>query len=745
MIVGWRRPPAAVWTRLADEIQAADGRISGGTEAVRIWALFRLVQHLGWSAERVRAEGGRRIARLAHWLEALPPQARGPIWLSALERGYRNVLLCEIANAYRDNQATGDGGDIESAAAIDASHHLSTATRPLAQALFCIDVRSEPFRRALENLGGYETFGVAGFFGVPFSFVGFNSQCQADLCPVLLKPNHQVVELPRPSAERVDQHLTGSRVKDTLKHALHEVKGHVVAPFVMVEAIGWAFGLPFVLKTLVPRWYHHMAARVQRWMTPPVPTALTVDKLSESEARELVAAQQRARISLALRRDYNLRRRAVVSADTLEELREAALAADPVPHPAARTRIARGLGLDGAGEAALLKTLREVDGIDSKRADALLERVTRTGFTDEEQAYFVEGALRLIGLTDGLARLVLVAGHASHSENNPYESALDCGACGGDQGGQNARVLVHMANKPSVRQTLARRGIEIPHDCWFIAGEHDTTTDAVTLLDLESVPISHRRELEQLRSDLAEAGGRCARERCRRLPDAPSSRDPRVAVEHVEVRGVDWSQVRPEWGLANNAAFVIARRAVLRQLNLGGRAFLHSYDHRRDERGRALETIMTAPLVVAHWINMEYYFSAVDNAVFGSGSKVYHNVVGLVGVMSGNQSDLRIGLPSQTIAAGGRLYHEPMRLLAVVEAPLARVAAIVGRNDVLRQMFDNEWARLAAIEPTSGRPFLYRLGQWHDAFDESFASSDRPSSAGGPLLREPFAHAALSG
>lgn len=711
----WWRPGAPTWHRLAEAVRGSRDGLPGGTAARSAWPLFRLAQHLGWNAERLGAWPQDRLQhvlkQLEGWLASLPAEEHGPIWLAALERGYRTGLIEEIGNAYRLDASPVEAR-VETASG-DTAPAQTESTRPLAQALFCIDVRSELFRRALENLGGYETYGVAGFFGVPFSFVGFNSRYRADLCPVLLKPSHRVSELPRPSAERVEQHLAGHHFGDTVEHALHDLKGHVAAPFVMVEAIGWAFGLPFVLKTVIPRWYHRLAAAAKRWITPPVPTALTVDKLSPRDAQELVATQQRGRISHALRKELNLRRRMVVSAQTLEELRLAALS-QPADGQRPQTSLAASLELDAAQERALVEKLRTEYGINSKVMDALLDRVTQGGFTDEEQAYFVEGALRLIGLTQGFARVVLVAGHGSHSENNPYESALDCGACGGDHGGSNARVLAHMANKPAVRSLLTARGIEIPSDCWFVACEHDTTTDSVELLDLETVPISHSRDIRQLRADLVEAGARCARERCWHLPGAPNGRDPRAARLHVQLRSVDWSQVRPEWGLAGNAAFIVARRPVFRRLNLGGRAFLHSYDYRTDPEGKALETIMTAPLVVAHWINMEYYFSSADNQVYGSGSKVYHNVVGLIGVMSGNQSDLRIGLPTQTISSRGRLYHEPMRLLAIIEAPLDRVAAIVARNEVLRRIFHNGWGTLAVIDPESGQILLYAGGRWRD-------------------------------
>ena len=60
---------------------------------------------------------------------------------------------------------------------------------------------------------------------------------------------------------------------------------------------------------------------------------------------------------------------------------------------------------------------------------------------------------------------------------------------------------------------------------------------------------------------------------------------------------------------------------------------------------------MTAPMIVAHWINMQYFASTVDNDHFGSGNKTIHNVVGRFGILSGNGGDLMTGLPWQSLHA----------------------------------------------------------------------------------------------
>jgi uncharacterized protein YbcC (UPF0753/DUF2309 family) len=323
-----------------------------------------------------------------------------------------------------------------------------------------------------------------------------------------------------------------------------------------------------------------------------------------------------------------------------------------------------------------------------------VEGIGAIGLSEAEQIQWAKVALTMMGLTENFARLVLLCGHGSTTANNPYRSSLDCGACGGNQGGPNARVAAALLNSGSIRDELAKAGIEIPADTWFIAGLHDTTRDRVEIFDHEQVPLTHRSDLLGLERDLAHAGEQLAAERLERLPGG----DGRAAGRAARRRSLDWAQVRPEWGLAKNAAFIVGPRSMSAGLDLECRTFLHSYRAEVDPDGSALETILTAPLVVAEWINLQYYFSTVDPERFGAGDKTLHNVVGLHGVQTGPGGDLRLGLPRQSVLDGSRPYHEPMRLLAAVQAPLERISSIIARNAILEEMLGGGWVAMCGRE-----------------------------------------------
>ncbi|MBE9568575.1 MAG: DUF2309 domain-containing protein, partial [Proteobacteria bacterium] len=336
----------------------------------------------------------------------------------------------------------------------------------------------------------------------------------------------------------------------------------------------------------------------------------------------------------------------------------------------------------------------------------------RHGFTDKEQADRVENFLRVIGLVSGYAPFVIMMGHGSSSQNNPHMAAYDCGACSGRHGGPNARVFAAMANRPEIRKLLEQRGLHIPEDTVFLGAEHNTCDEVIEWYDMDKLDTEQSQAWQAINAKLDQACQLSAHERSRRFMSASTNMSNRSALAHVIGRSYDFSQARPELGHATNATAFIGRRSLTQGAFFDRRAFLISYDPSTDPEGKIVEAILLAAGPVGAGINLEYYFSTVNNEMYGCGTKVMHNLTGLFGVMEGASSDLRTGLPVQMIE-----IHEAMRLLVIVEAKTEILGAIYQRQPVIEELVGKRWIQLAAIDPDDGQISYFVAGKgfvaWH--------------------------------
>ncbi|MGV8879621.1 MAG: DUF2309 domain-containing protein [Sphingobacteriaceae bacterium] len=308
-----------------------------------------------------------------------------------------------------------------------------------------------------------------------------------------------------------------------------------------------------------------------------------------------------------------------------------------------------------------------------------------------EKTAIVKSAFDLMGWNK-FSPLVLFVGHGSHSANNPFGSSLNCGACAASPGRHNARMFAQLANLPEVRNALKyHHDLDIPQDTVFIGAEHNTTTDEIVLFDAE-IPNSHQAHLKLLKANLKKAQEAATKERLGKDKN-------NIAV--AQQKANNWAETRPEWGLAKNAGFIVGPRSLTKSLNLNSHCFLHSYNWELDKSGKSLESIMQGPMVVTQWINSHYYFSTVDNEKFGGGSKITHNITGKFGVVQGNGGDLKMGLPLQSVnIADEKIYHRPLRLSVLIQAPKEKIQEILLKNEHLKSLLDNEWIYLLIMDPT---------------------------------------------
>lgn len=545
------------WAGYLQYLVREDGMRGRANDALRDLLAIRLAFDAAlfdtfWD-ERKMLEEWRGQSDRPRALSLVPALAK---WQVAYETGFQRKLAANLTQP-RPEQSFG---------------------RPTVQAIFCIDVRSEVFRRHLEAASpGLQSIGFAGFFGFPVAHKSI-ADGMGSRCPVLLVPPAETKEA-MPLAVELSERASLAEAG-----AWKAFQNSAASCFSFVETVGLGFGA-------------------------------------------------------LLGRQAGGASRSCCSAPPVFDL----------------------------GDAASLET----------------------------RASMAEGALRNMSLTRNFARLVLICGHGSQSANNPYASGLDCGACGGHAGDVNARLAAAALNDPAVRTVLESKGISIPGDTSFLAGLHNTTTDEVALFDLENVPASHAADLSSLQKALAEAGNGARMERGGTLAIAPAGAE--QTKRALGGRATDISQVRPEWGLANNAALVAGPRHRTSALNLEGRVFLHDYDESADPDNKVLTLILCAPVVVASWINLQYYASRVDPENLGSGNKVLHNVASGIGVFEGNGGDLKVGLPLQSIHDGERFVHEPRRLSVFIEAASGRIDEVLEANPSVRQLFDHGWIHLFSL------------------------------------------------
>ncbi len=521
------------------------------------------------------------------------------LWQAALERSYQapvcRGLMSPVAPA-------------------------ADAAQPAVQAVFCIDVRSEVYRRALEaSSPKVQTMGFAGFFAIFAEYRPLGSEMVRPQLPGLLAPGLCVTDVcDSPSLGEV---LSSNRRKNLVwRQQWQSFRGGAGSTFSFVESCG----LLYFSKLLKNRFGGE---------TDPI---------------------------------------------TVEQT-----------------------------------------GLPSEALSRLRPRLPDTGGPDiEARCGMAATALGAMGLTQDYARLIVMAGHGSQSANNPHAAGLDCGACGGQTGEVNARLLAMLLNDPEVRRGLHARGLMVPDSTVFVGGLHNTTTDDLLLYDLDLVPDSHAGDIAALKGWLGEAGRRARAERAASLGLAATADDASALREAIKSRTSDWAQVRPEWGLADCAGFIVAPRSRSQHMNLGGRSFLHDYRWQRDPGFKVLELIMTAPMVVTNWINMQYYASVVDNRRYGSGNKVLHNVVGgNVGVFEGNGGDLRIGLPMQSLHDGEHWRHTPLRLSVFIQAPQEPIDDIIQAHATVRHLLDHEWLHLFRLDDDAGVWRYLRGGGWEPVIE----------------------------
>ena len=342
----------------------------------------------------------------------------------------------------------------------------------------------------------------------------------------------------------------------------------------------------------------------------------------------------------------------------------------------------------------------------------------QVGFSIEEMTDIVFSVLNAMNLKKNFAKIVIFVGHGSSSLNNPHEAAYNCGATGGGKGGNNARAFAIMANHKKVRKNLKLKEINIPDETVFVGAGHDTCSNSIEYFDVDLLNEEATENLKKVIKVLEEASNHNAHERCRRFDSVPKNIKPAQAKLYAEQRSLDLAQPRPEYGHGTNTTCIIGRREKTTGLFFDRRAFLISYDPENDPNGDVLANILQAAAPVGAGISLEYYFSSVDQFNYGAGTKLPHNITGLIGVMDGYSSDLRTGLPWQTVE-----IHEPMRLLTIIEAKPQILEKIAKEKPEVGRLVANGWIQFVAWNPENNEFSFYNKGQFiqHKVENKNFA------------------------
>lgn len=531
--------------------------------------LFELAQILGWTPEVMEKRNPIQWREICDELLAFSDHQRRKIFHAALERRIAKKALRAIG--------------------VRAALPPEKPTSPKLQVVCCIDAREESLRRHLEELdASVETYGIAGFFGVPMYYRGLGEAAFSALCPIVIKPQHWVTEEAVFSFE--ESNVTRARARrfvGTAQKRFHSESRGSIGGAIVSTLVGPLATIPMLSRILLPRLTSRMNRTARQFIAPPTVTRLHLERSPEYPA--------------------------------------APPSVSDVPQSETSSSVLNSEGMPQMAE----------EGI---------------GFTLDEMARMAEKSLRDIGLTSRFAPLVLLLGHGSGCLNNPHESSYHCGACAGNPGGPNARALAAILNDVRVRRKLAANDVAIPDDSYFIGGQHNTATEEIMFFDLELLPTSKLKHVRAAQRLLAEAASRNAHERCRRFESAALNLTPGLALLHVQNRSEDLAQTRPEYGNGTNAICFVGRRERIRGLYLDRRAFMMSYDATQDTIDSSiLARILAAVVPVCQGINLQYTLSAIDPSGWGAGTKLPHNITSLIGVMDGAASDLRPGLPWQGV------------------------------------------------------------------------------------------------